>query len=450
MDTFSRSVFLALLFVSLLAFAPHANACSCQDYHVPVCAAYWSADAVFVGYVKSIKEPEKKSDDYLARLHLVVEQPLRGITASEVDLLTVWRTSCDIGFKVGERWLIYANRNEEMNTLVAGACSLTKPFEDADADLAYAQSVSQTRAGQSITGSIVENMWTPLNSMRVFLDGADVKSETGTDEHGRFEFRDLRPGKYSVRAFVPFSADFASATESSFEVKSTDEQSEFKYEVDLPDGRCHYRQLDLFRVNLHATAEVSGQVIQKSGQPLTSGYLYLVNEQNHRETYLGEVDTSGIFRIRQLPPGRYLLVMNPDDNPPDGTNAPYARRYYPGVSNIDAATPIVLAEGSKLEHLDLRLAAPLKERLLTGTVKWIDGRPAADAYVWIRLADTGRGVRMVRTDENGRFSVQVYGDFRYEIEAESEAEPDAHGKGEKITVPSASRLKPFNLVIRPD
>ncbi|HYX29380.1 MAG TPA: hypothetical protein VE863_12520 [Pyrinomonadaceae bacterium] len=447
MKTFSRFLFAVLAFGFFLGLVSNANGCSCQDFYVPVCAEYWRADAVFVGYVKTITEPNERSDN-VARLHLIVEQPLRGITEAEVDVLTAWKTSCDIGFKVGERWLIYAYRNEDTQMLGAGACSSTKRFEDAEEDLSYARSVSESRAGQSIVGSIVENMWTPLSGMKVALESADRKLETVTDEYGGFDFRDLRPGKYSIRAYVPFAADLENETEQGVEVKSTDEQSAFNYQVDLTDGRCQYRQLDLFRVNLHATAQASGQVLQKSGQPLASGYLYLVNAEDNRDRYLGEIDKSGDFKIGQLPPGRYFLVMNPDDDAPDGNNVPYARRYYPGVSRVKEATPITLTEGAKLEHLDLRLPAPLKERLLTGTVKWTDGRPAADAYVWIRLAETRKSVRMVRTDETGKFSVPIYGDFKYEIEAESEAESDRHGRGEKVRVSDGDRLRRFKLVIK--
>ena len=107
-----RHVTLITISLAALMFFPaQANACQCAEYGTPVCAAYWRADAVFVGQLSKITPVVKQSDDELptALLHFIVEQPFRGVTRAQVDVATLFGTSCDMKFDKGQRYLIYAS-----------------------------------------------------------------------------------------------------------------------------------------------------------------------------------------------------------------------------------------------------------------------------------------------------------------------------------------------------
>jgi hypothetical protein len=58
---------------------------------------------------------------------------------------------------------------------------------------------------------------------------------------------------------------------------------------------------------------------------------------------------------------------------------------------------------------------------------------------------------MIRADDKGKFSMKIYGDFRYEIQGEcDECEGGKSGKGERVRVPITTSSKPFKLVIKPE
>lgn len=103
-----KRLLLLLSFVWLLFIPSEARACTCLEYDVPVCAAYWRANAVFVGQLLDITPVEHTSERQLptVMLHFIVEQPFRGITANRVDVETLSGTSCDMRFGKGERYLI--------------------------------------------------------------------------------------------------------------------------------------------------------------------------------------------------------------------------------------------------------------------------------------------------------------------------------------------------------
>ena len=118
-----RHVILITISLAALMFFPaQANACQCDEYGTPVCAAYWRADAVFVGQLTRITPPAKQSNDEIptALLHFIVEQPFRGVTSAQVDVATLSGTSCDMKFDKGQRYLIYASLDPDFQATLCG------------------------------------------------------------------------------------------------------------------------------------------------------------------------------------------------------------------------------------------------------------------------------------------------------------------------------------------
>ncbi|HEV2708136.1 MAG TPA: carboxypeptidase-like regulatory domain-containing protein [Pyrinomonadaceae bacterium] len=444
---------LLLLIISLTALpflSTEARACSCVEYGAPPCAAFWRADAVFAGHVTDIKKPAHQPSGALpkALVHFVVEESYRGSVGTELDVATLSGTSCDTEFAKGERWLVYAYWDETTKRFEIHPCTRTQLLAHAEEDLAYIHSLKGKTPAQSIAGRVVQNKYTPLSGVKITAEGGGHKFETFTDSEGNYQISLPQAGVYTVRTSVPFAAVVVLyRTDEQLDVRPTDEQTVVEYKVNIPERSCHYRQLDVLEIDLHATAEISGRVLTDAGQPVTQGSIYLVDAEDSGDKSYAKIEENGSFKFEGVAVGRYFLVVNPDDAPPGEYDAPYPRTFYPGASDSAQATPLVITEGAKLENMNVTVRPQLKERIVQGQVVWADGRPAAQASVSLYDGAANSYIRSVTADEKGNFSLKVYGDFKYELLAQVYGEP--RGRSQRIKVPSSGKLKPFRLVIKP-
>jgi hypothetical protein len=437
-----------LLFLSQ-ALAAEARACSCVEHGTPVCAAYWRADAVFTGVVTDIKKvPDaEQTSPPIALLHFIVEDKFRNVTASELEVETLHGTSCDMTFEKGKRWLVYAYRNASTGRLVISPCTRTHQISGTDDDLSYIRGLSQRPPEQSVHGRLAYFKYDPLADIKVVVSGAGRSFETKTDAEGNFSVQLPQGGAYTVRAVVPYSAGAYSHT-AAVETDPTDEQTVLEYPVELPTGRCTYSELDVFKVDLHATAEISGKVIDETGQPVTRGYVHLIDAvQKEGSQSWGEharIGEDGSFKFEGVAVGSFLLVINPRDEAPGESDAPHPRTFYPSVADREQASPLVITEGLKVEDIAFRVRGPLKKRVVSGRVLWPDGKPA-EAYVSLYNGD--KYVRLVRSGADGRFTMDIYGDFDYKLEVKAFG-PKA-GQSEKVKIPSALKPAPMLLKLKP-
>lgn len=283
----------------------------------------------------------------------------------------------------------------------------------------------------TILGRLLRNKYEPLSGLKVTVQSGDKTLEARTDEKGDFSVTVPGPGKYTVRAFIPFAAAvMAYQEDEQGKIETTDALTTFEYEVQIGKNECQYRQLDTFKVDLHATAEVSGNVLTASGRPVNPGYVYLVNAADPDDSDFKKLEENGSFKFEGVAVGEYYLVLNPRNAAPGENDAPYPRSYYPSVADPNAATKIVVTEGAKLENLTLRVGPGWRERIVTGKVVWQDERSLQNAH--ISLYDGERYIRSIKLDEKGRFNFKVYGDFKYAIIAEVWGQD--HGKSERVPI----------------
>lgn len=445
-----RKLFLVAVFLVVTqALAAEARACSCVEYGTPVCAAYWRADAVFNGVVTDIKKvPDaEQTSPPVVLLHFIIEDKFRNVTASELYVETLHGTSCDMKFEKGERWLVYAYRNESTGRLAISPCTRTRQIRGMDDDLSYIRGLSQRPPEQSVHGRLAHFKYEPLAGVKVTVSGGGKSFGTTTDAEGNYSISLPKPGAYTVRAVVPFSAEAMSQT-AAVKADPTDEQTVIEYPVEVPTGQCTYSELDVYKVDLHATAEISGKVIDEAGQPVTRGYVHLVDalSKEGREAW-GEntrIGEDGSFRFEGVAVGTFLLVINPRDEAPGESDAPHPRTFYPGVTDRSQASPLVITEGLKVEEIAFRVRGPLRKRTLNGVVLWPDGKPG-EAYVSLYNGD--KYVRLVRSDADGRFTMDVYGDFDYRLEAK--AFGTKAGESERVKIPVQPEPAPVVLKLKP-
>lgn len=116
---------------------------------------------------------------------------------------------------------------------------------------------------------------------------------------------------------------------------------------------------------------IAGRVVDEDGEPLQGVGIQVLRfnyANGHRQLISVAGATSndrGEYRVFGLPAARYLLLASLPNGPmsrPIETASlvpevqdPYSPLYYPGVSDVDAASPVPLSEGAELADMDFHL-----------------------------------------------------------------------------------------------
>ena len=171
-----------------------------------------------------------------------------------------------------------------------------------------------------------------------------------TDDQGRFTFKDLPPGSYSIEAEHPgfIETGYGDIAGARMELKLAPDQN-----------------LSGLNIGLMPPAAVSGHVKDEDGDPWTHvnvGVFRSSWERGKRKLQgfsSAEVDDSGSFRAGHLPPGRYYLSAEPEaswEARNRGASAPRLQpTWYPDSLDSSAAAPVVLLPGQELTGIEIRL-----------------------------------------------------------------------------------------------
>ena len=199
-----RSLTAAAVLLILSVHTNPASACSCISSGPP-CQGYFQVDAVFAGAVTVISEIDGPPDlPYPRRLvRFAVERGFRGVDAATAEAVTgMGGGDCGYPFKTGERYLVYAYRNQE-GRLATGICSRTRPLAEADEDLAFIQGLRTAPSGARVSGTI--RYWERDLATTISLSDGEaswrqVAGGITTDQQGRFSFAVYEGLSYIARA----------------------------------------------------------------------------------------------------------------------------------------------------------------------------------------------------------------------------------------------------------
>ncbi|MFL6230086.1 MAG: carboxypeptidase regulatory-like domain-containing protein [Pyrinomonadaceae bacterium] len=450
---------LSLAALALVMLAPGvARACECAGSSNPrPCSTFWGTPVLFTGLVTDFSaitppappEGERRGQyqipQRVARFN--VEEPFRGVAGATVEVTTgAGGGDCGYNFRVGARYIVYAYAGEG-GKLSTGICTATKPLERAGAELEFARSLAHASPGATIYGSVVfssrdlaAGKYTrePLVGTKVTVEseGGDLRREVETDAEGKYEVTGLPAGSYSVRVATPKHLGNGPPGEP------------FRIE----EKQC--RESDFW---LTWMGEVAGRVTDEKDAPVPNVSLRLApsvldNKElaSTDKILYASTDEDGRYKFQWVPPGQYVIVINPEGTP-GVFEPPYPRTFYPGVEERAQAGVVSVGEGEQKGGYDLHLPRRLVEREVTGVVVWPDGRPAKGAMALLQSGD--RALRQVgfpvAADEQGRFTLKGYEGATFVVTATVTLENARQmcGGPAEVAISNGVEIAPIKLVI---
>jgi len=417
---------------------------------------------VFRGTVLAVTDLPPTSDfAFLSsrKARVRVDESFGGLSPDvhEVDVLTgSGGGDCGIPFKAGEEYLIDSFVGKD-GIAHAGICSSTRRIDAAGFDL---QILRQRRDGKqvpSLTGQVAQPDRNfegllgmrdpkPLANIMVRVRADGKVYETRADSQGFYAFYGLPSGKYE---FVP---DLPPATMLSWFIGSDKPRAPFE----LRAGACQLGNVEVF-----ASGSIQGRILDASGKPLGSAFAYIVpasesvlpKKSGLYWEYQGRVD---FFKFVHIPPGEYLIVVNPDDSL--DPEFPYQRTFYPGVHDRASASIITIRGGEQIKDADIRIKQQFTPRHLAARVTWADGRLIRD-FVFVTAKGTVRPDALSHTSQPDLkasvINLSVLPSEPYEVEAELTCRyadersmgPGAKLKSNKVYLPPSDDRKEILLTI---
>jgi len=338
----------------------------------------------------------------------------------EVEVLTgMGGGDCGIPFRAGDRYLVAASVDKD-GLLHAGICSSTRRVQAADVAIRI---LRQRRDGQQVPslagriarhernfkGLLGQHEPQPLSNALIRLKADGRAFEARADAQGLYAFYNLPAGRYE---FVP---DLPPGTTLSWFIGSDLPLVPFE----LTANSCQERDIEVF-----ASGSIRGRVLDSANRVLPHAFVYIVPAGNkqvppEKELYWESQGKEKSFKFVHVPPGDYLLVVNPDDS--QTPEFPYGRTFYPGVRDRALATIITVREGQQITDADIRLERQFAPRPLKVRVTWADGRLIKD-HEFITATGTFNSAATAHTSQpNPRMSivdVSLVPNEPYEIQAE--------------------------------
>ena len=342
----------------------------------------------------------------------------RSLDVHEVDVLTgTGGGDCGIPFKAGDVYLISAFIGTD-GLVHAGICGATRRIDAAGVALRI---LRQQRNGEhvpSLAGQIAQHDRSfegpigmrdprPLPNVLVRVKEDGKVYETRADADGLYSFYDLPSGQYQ------FAPDLPSGTTLSWFIGSDKPPVSFE----LNAHGCQERNIDVF-----ASGSIQGRIIDSSNKLLSEAFAYIVSAEEtalpkERQLYWESQGKDGFFKFVHIPPGRYLILVNPDNSQNPGF--PYRRTFYPSAHDRASAAIITLRGGEQIKNADIRLEQQFAPRHVTVRVTWADGRVVKD-FVYIAAKGTVNPAAMsdASQQDTSVADLSILPNERYEVEGE--------------------------------
>lgn len=240
-----------------------------------------------------------------------------------------------------------------------------------------------TAAGR-ISGRVVSMASGSIGDATVTLTRLDASTPPPltititSDRQGAFTFEKLPPGRYRL-----------SASKSGYTnrqpIQGGVDRFDTGRELTLPDGG-HAPHLEL---PLYRESTIAGRIAEPDGIPAPDVQVFAAVRRGTSHVVLQETRTiaawDGRFRITNLPPGEYLVVVlpgvstdpnrmraNAERRAPESSSATrpfFEPTFYPGETNLASAERITVFEGIPVDGIDTWLM-PGERHSISGRIAW--------------------------------------------------------------------------------
>ncbi len=372
----SRVFLLFALLLVIAGAADRASACDCS----PGLAsdAFDQSDIVFVGRVAEISretlESTRAGDREFPNIRLwaklIVEERFKGVDGDAVVVSPGEEGStCSAGFRVGERYLVFATRSPEDGRWMTSRCTPTLAVEQSAANMAYCRHRTRTGNEPRIIGSVNERTSpavigagieaNPVGGIEVTLEAAGLKHSAVTDATGAFVFSEIPNGEYTIRFKLPDGWRMLQ-----FWTSQNNEQS------DSIENRVRIEDRTL-AVNAHVTPSggLVGHILDSNGRPLKDITMTAIpreragSMQPNEQFPMSYSSETGEFDFGVLPEGEYVLLVNWSGLPPDIGRPPFPSYWYASPSSPDCTAVFKVKKGCLINLGDVK-APPTPEHVV--------------------------------------------------------------------------------------
>ena len=318
----------------------------------------------------------------------------------------------------------------------------------------------QVKSGTGrIRGQLVTaDTGSPVRRAQVRISSPDILPKTSvTDAEGRYEFRELPAGRFSISASKPGFVTVSYGQTRPFEAGKG---------IDLGEGQL----LDKADITMPRGSAISGRIVDEFGEPVADAQVSAmrstwVNGKRRLQAAGRSATTNdlGQYRIYGLQPGEYYVsaslgagasmafieggaarfvnVVGPGASPSGSEpKTGYAPTYFPGTANGAEAQRIQLAAGQDMSTADFGLL-PVRMAKVTGTVVGSDGRPVEGAMLQTVPLNSSEANAVVlpmagstRTDRNGQFTLNNVAPGDYLLQVRGTQTITSSGSGDNMMV----------------
>jgi hypothetical protein len=212
----------------------------------------------------------------------------------------------------------------------------------------------------------------PLRKAQVRINSPELRENrmTSTDADGKYEFKDVIAGRYTVNAskgsYVALQYGQLRPFEPGKPLEILAAQTIEKVDFTLPKG-----------------AVLTGRVLDEFGDPLPDAMVSVQRYQNmggqRRLVPAGRTSMTndvGEFRLFAVPPGQYYLsaALRPMGMGDTDDRSGYAPTYFPGTTSIAEAQKVTVGLGQLVSDMNMTLM-PMRVSRISGTAIDSQGRP---------------------------------------------------------------------------
>lgn len=431
---FQKIIVFVLFFVTLFFLSQQTIfACSCAA-RPTVLDSFKSSELVVAAKlvsVEKVREKEGKYDiGYIKSATMVVEKVYKGKVKAGDELIfaqgggsdCIWTFDEDW---IGEKFLFYVDKPSKGHPIFdeedkdakpmyyAVTCGRSNALEAANDDLLYLDNLDKLRGKTRISGKLDSWYRNSPNfaGRKVKIIGKDKTYETKTDKYGVYEIYGLPPGEYLIEPEIPKGwkvdvgmLDYMNRYDLFYSEKTNKSNNQFPVVLEK-EGHA---ALDLLFV---IDSTIRGKVISPVGKPISGVCIRAVSTELAEGDYRGRfecTDENGVYKIEELSPGNYFLVVNDDGKA--SSKEPFGTLFYPGVSERKKAGVVAIEAGKFLNDIDIQI--PKVDELIevSGRFLYSDGTPVASDWVDFTPSETNEktdGKSRAETDAQGRFTIKI-------------------------------------------